>query len=309
MTDIASTGLQLRSLVEADGTLRLSLETIDVPAPGDGEVVVRVEAAPINPSDLGLLFGGADMPRRRPRAGAGGDGDGAGLARCAASPGRSRRRIAAGGQRGRWQGGRRRFVGGGAGAARPDRRRARWGDVLAVPLLDAAQCLQLPGGVTAAEGAACFVNPLTALGHGRHDAPRGPHRPGPHRRRVQPRPDAQPAVHGRRHRPGQHRPPPEQEQLLRCRRRPRVRLDGAAFPDDLTDALRATGATIAFDAIGGGAWPADPGVHGGGARDGPASTAATARRPQAGVHLRRTRPGPDRAEPNFGMAWASADGC
>ena len=61
MTDIASTGLQLRSLVEADGTLRLSLETIDVPAPGDGEVVVRVEAAPINPSDLGLLFGGADM--------------------------------------------------------------------------------------------------------------------------------------------------------------------------------------------------------------------------------------------------------
>src|SRR5690348_16720424 len=61
MDRIPSTATQLRSLVEADGTLHLSLQTVDVPAPGDNEVLVRVDAAPINPSDLGLLFGGADM--------------------------------------------------------------------------------------------------------------------------------------------------------------------------------------------------------------------------------------------------------
>src|SRR3954453_8442938 len=59
--EIPNTALQLRSLVGADGTLRLSLEHVDVPAPGADEVLVRVDAAPINPSDLGLLFAGADM--------------------------------------------------------------------------------------------------------------------------------------------------------------------------------------------------------------------------------------------------------
>ena len=52
---------QLRSLVTKEGTLELSLETIPVPTPADDEVLVRVEASPINPSDLGLLFGMADM--------------------------------------------------------------------------------------------------------------------------------------------------------------------------------------------------------------------------------------------------------
>src|SRR5579863_5972469 len=56
-----STAQQLRSLVKADGTLELSLETVDIPDPRPNEVVVRVEAAPINPSDLGLLLAGADM--------------------------------------------------------------------------------------------------------------------------------------------------------------------------------------------------------------------------------------------------------
>lgn len=52
---------QIRSTVHADGHLEIALETIDTPKPGPGEVLVRVEAAPINPSDLGLLFGPADM--------------------------------------------------------------------------------------------------------------------------------------------------------------------------------------------------------------------------------------------------------
>jgi NADPH:quinone reductase-like Zn-dependent oxidoreductase len=54
-------GLELRTLVTPQGTLELSLHHVPVPTPGDDEVLVRVEASPINPSDLGLLFAGADM--------------------------------------------------------------------------------------------------------------------------------------------------------------------------------------------------------------------------------------------------------
>src|SRR2546421_3624096 len=55
------TGLQLRSLIKNSGELVLSLASVPIPEPGPDEVVVRVEAAPINPSDLGLLVGAADM--------------------------------------------------------------------------------------------------------------------------------------------------------------------------------------------------------------------------------------------------------
>ena len=56
-----ATGLQLRSLVKDDGTLELSLASVPTPDPKSDEVIVRVEASPMNPSDLGLLFGGAEM--------------------------------------------------------------------------------------------------------------------------------------------------------------------------------------------------------------------------------------------------------
>ena len=55
------TGLQLRSLIKNSGELEISLANVPTPEPGPDEVVVRVEAAPINPSDLGLLTGAADM--------------------------------------------------------------------------------------------------------------------------------------------------------------------------------------------------------------------------------------------------------
>ena len=54
-------GLQLRSLIKKSGELELSLVNVPTPEPADDEVVVRVEATPINPSDLGLLIGPADM--------------------------------------------------------------------------------------------------------------------------------------------------------------------------------------------------------------------------------------------------------
>ena len=53
--------LQLRSTIKKEGTLELTLADVEVPPPEADEVVVRVEASPINPSDLGLLFGMADM--------------------------------------------------------------------------------------------------------------------------------------------------------------------------------------------------------------------------------------------------------
>jgi NADPH:quinone reductase-like Zn-dependent oxidoreductase len=61
-SDVAEpNGLQLRSLVKEEGLLELSLERIPTPTPKAEEVVVRVEAAPINPSDLALLLAGADI--------------------------------------------------------------------------------------------------------------------------------------------------------------------------------------------------------------------------------------------------------
>src|SRR5262245_33976303 len=59
------TGLQLRSLIRENGELELSLVAAEVPSPQADEVVVRVEASPINPSDQGLMFAGADMGTAR----------------------------------------------------------------------------------------------------------------------------------------------------------------------------------------------------------------------------------------------------
>src|SRR5262245_24926558 len=60
-TAIPQTGLQLRSSISSSGQLELSLVDEPVRQPEPGEVLIRVEAAPINPSDLGLLLGPADL--------------------------------------------------------------------------------------------------------------------------------------------------------------------------------------------------------------------------------------------------------
>ncbi len=57
---LSGDALQLRSLIKQGGTLELSLAAMPIPQPKSDEVLVRVEAAPLNPSDLGLLFGAAD---------------------------------------------------------------------------------------------------------------------------------------------------------------------------------------------------------------------------------------------------------
>jgi NADPH:quinone reductase len=54
-------GLQLRTLITKAGKLELSLQEVSIPTLKEDEVLIRVEASPINPSDIGLLFGAADM--------------------------------------------------------------------------------------------------------------------------------------------------------------------------------------------------------------------------------------------------------
>ena len=58
---LPSTGLELRSTITSAGELQLSLVNTPTPTPKPDEIVVRIEAAPINPSDLGLLLGPADL--------------------------------------------------------------------------------------------------------------------------------------------------------------------------------------------------------------------------------------------------------
>ena len=62
---MAATGLQLRSTVKQDNTLELTLVDVPIPQPGPDEVLVRIEATPLNPSDLALLFGPADLTTAR----------------------------------------------------------------------------------------------------------------------------------------------------------------------------------------------------------------------------------------------------
>ncbi len=52
---------QMLSTVNSNGELRLALAQVDMPTPGPDEVVIKIEATPINPSDLGVMFGWSTM--------------------------------------------------------------------------------------------------------------------------------------------------------------------------------------------------------------------------------------------------------
>ena len=251
---LPTTALQLRSLVSADGVLELSLADVPVPQPADDEVLIRIEASPINPSDIGLLFGAAEMatarvtgPAERPvlrahvppalmkamagRVGqslpAGNEGAGTVVA-AGASPAAQAllgRTVAA--------------IGG-----------AMYAQYRAVKV---NACLPLPAGATAVQGASCFVNPLTALGM-TETMKREGHKALVHTaaasnlgqmlNRICLK-DGIPLVNIVRK--------PEQAALLRSQGAMHVcDASQADFEAQLTEALVATGATIAFDATGGG---------------------------------------------------------
>ncbi len=162
---IASASLQLRSEVRRDATLEISLAEVPIREPGEDEVLVRIEASPINPSDLGLLFGPADMTTakqsgtaKRPVVTA--DIPEKFLKAVAARVGQS---VPVGNE--------------GAGvvvkAGASPAAQALLGKTVAViggamysqyRCIKVGMCLALPEGTAPAEGASCFVNPLTALG-------------------------------------------------------------------------------------------------------------------------------------------------
>ena len=158
-------GMQLRSLVREDGVLELSLVETPTPEPGPNEVVVRIEAAPLNPSDMGLLFGGADMTQAQ----ASGTPDAPAIT-VALGPALMQMNAARVGQS---------LPAGNEGAGvvvqagSGDAAQALLGKTVGVlggamysqyRTLNVAQCLPLKPGTTARQGADCFVNPLTVLG-------------------------------------------------------------------------------------------------------------------------------------------------
>jgi NADPH2:quinone reductase len=254
MADVPATGLQLRSLVKKEGVLEISLATVPVPEPKPEEVIVRIEASPINPSDQGLLFGGADMTTAKV------SGPPASPVVTATVPpaalkavtGRLDQSMPVGNE--------------GAGvvvrAGSSPAAQALMGKTVAIVgggmytqfrCIKAVQCLVLPSGTTPAQGAGWFVNPLTALGMV------GTMRAEGHKALVHTAAasnlgqmlvkiclkDNVPLVNIVRR--------PEQVATLKAIGATHVCNSSApAFMDDLTDALATTGATIAFDATGGG---------------------------------------------------------
>lgn len=247
-------GLQLRSLIKKSGELELSLAKVKIPEPAADEVIVRVEGSPINPSDLGLLLGTADMTTAK----SSGTGDSVVVTASVpeslmkAMAGRLDESMPVGNE--------------GAGvvvaAGSSSRAQAMMGKMVAMiggamyaqyRCIKAADCMVLPDGTTAAEGASSFVNPLTALGMTETMRREG-HKALVHTAAASNLgqmlnkiclADGIGLVNIVRN--------AEQEEILRKIGATHICNSSAAtFMDDLTQALVETGATLAFDAIGGG---------------------------------------------------------
>jgi NADPH:quinone reductase-like Zn-dependent oxidoreductase len=247
-------GLQLRSLIKRSGELEISLLEVRTPEPGPDEVVVRVEATPINPSDLGLLTGAADLATVK----ASGTKDAPVITArvpegaMKAMAGRLDESMPVGNE--------------GAGVViktgASDAAKALMGKTVSMiggamyaqyRCLRVNECMPLPAGTTAAEGASWFVNPLTALGMTETMRREG-HKALVHTAAASNLgqmlnkiclKDGIALVNIVRSQ--------EQADLLRKLGARHV-VDSTApdFMDSLTGALSETGATIAFDAIGGG---------------------------------------------------------
>ncbi|ATA57128.1 NADH oxidase [Variovorax boronicumulans] len=246
--------LQLRSLVRSNGELELSLHDDPIPEPQAHEVVIRVEASPMNPSDLGLLFGAADMST----AVASGTADRPVVT--ATVPERARASMAARLDQSMPVGNEGAGVVVKAGSSPAAQALlgktvaaiggAMYSQYRAVPV---AMCLELPAGTTPAEGASCFVNPLTSLGMVETMKREG-HKALVHTAAASNlgqmlnkicQKDGIDLVNIVRK--------PEQEALLRSIGAKYVcNASSPDFLEQLTDALVATGATLAFDATGGG---------------------------------------------------------
>ena len=247
-------GLQMRSTVKKEGVVEIALTSVPMPEPKPDEVVVRIDAAPINPSDQGLLFGGADLGTAK----ASGPADNP-VVTANISPavmktlaGRLEQSLPVGNE--------------GAGvvvqAGASPAAQALMGKTVAIlggamyaqyRCIKAVQCLVLPPGTTPAEGADCFVNPLTALGMVEtmrreshtalvHTAAASNLGQMLNKICIQDRVGLVNIV----------RKPEHVDVLKKIGATYVCNSSSPAFMDDLTEALASSGATVAFDAIGGG---------------------------------------------------------
>jgi NADPH:quinone reductase len=305
--DLPDTALELRSLVTSEGTLELSLQDVPVPTPAANEVLVRVEASPINPSDLALLTAGADManatvggtPERPVVTAPLSAGALAGLSARVDIP------LPVGNE------GAGTVVAVGSSPAA----QALLGNTVGIAgggmyaqyrAVDAASCLVLPDGATARGGASSFVNPLTALGM-LETMRREGHSGLVHTAAASNlgqmlvkvcQKDGVPLVNIVRK--------PEQAELLRGLGAVHVcNTASESFSTDLVGALRATSATIGFDATGGGTLASQI-LNG--MEEAATSTAAEYSRYGSSVHKQvyiygGLDPSPTILTRNFGMAW------
>jgi NADPH:quinone reductase-like Zn-dependent oxidoreductase len=257
MSTDGKSGLQLRSIIKKSGELEISLLEIPTPEPSADEVVVRVEATPINPSDLGLLVGAADMTTVK----AGGSKDAPVItarvpeAAMRAMAGRLDQSMPVGNE--------------GAGVVvrtgSSEAAKALMGRTVSMiggamysqyRTIKASDCMALPAGATAAEGASWFVNPFTALGMVETMRREG-HKALVHTAAASNLgqmlnkiciKDGVALVNIVRK--------AEQAEILRkIGAKYVVDSSSPTFMSDLTNALAETGTTIAFDAIGGGKLP------------------------------------------------------
>ena len=164
MASNSETGLQLRSLIKKSGVLEVSLVSVPTPEPAADEIVIRVEATPINPSDIALLLGPVDMNTAKQSGSVASPVLTANVLERAlpALSSRLDQSMPVGNE------GAGTVVKAGASPAA----QALLGKLVAVAsgsmysqykVAKAIEALVLPSGTTAKQAASCFVNPLTAL--------------------------------------------------------------------------------------------------------------------------------------------------
>jgi NADPH2:quinone reductase len=254
MSDLPDSYLKMMTLVKPEGELEVYLDRQSLPEPKPHEVLVKVLATPINPSDLALIVGGADMSTAKA-------GERGGLPSFTASIPEAGMRAMQGrigdalpiGNEG---------CGLVVKAGEAPEAQALLGKMVAMlggeiyaeyRCLPGQMCMELPDGTDPKDGASCFVNPLTSLaftevakaeGHSAIVHTAAASNLGQMLVKICAK-DGIPLVNIVRS--------AEQVELLKSLGSQYViNSKDADFHDQLVAALTETGATIGFDAIGGG---------------------------------------------------------
>jgi len=251
--------LQMLSTVSSDNTLRLALVEKNMPSPNDDQIIVRIEATPLNPSDHGVMFGWTDMSKCTSE----GKSENTVLSAPVSSHGMKTMKARIDQDLPVGNEGAGTVVAAGASEAA----QALLGKTVAVMgggmyaqyrCLPAAMCLPLLDGHTAKDGASSFVNPLTTLcfletmrleGHKAIVHTAAASNLGQMLNRIC-QADGVDLVNIVRKQ--------EQVELLKkMGAKYIVNSTSESYMADLTDAIHETGATLGFDATGGGQLASD----------------------------------------------------